>query len=78
MWGGYDIGFKRTACRICPGQSPAVYALLRKKYKDIWEEILYLAKRLKYGAWWQAPDGSPGDFVELADRGDRMILNKES
>jgi len=76
MWEGYTNGLQRTACRFCPGQKPRAYAVIREKYPDVWKEIMFLDSRLKYGAWTQAPDGSPGDFNELADRGLRQLAKE--
>ena len=47
IWDGYSFGLKRTACRICPGQRPRAYAAIRANFPDVWDELLWLEKRLK-------------------------------
>ena len=50
VWEGYSRGLCRTACRICPGQKPIVYAVIRREFPDVWAELLMLEARLGGGA----------------------------
>jgi len=48
LWPGYAQGFKRTACWICPFQTPEQWEAMRKYYPPLWEEMRILSQRLKY------------------------------
>jgi len=69
IWCGYERGLGRTACRICPGQTPATYAAIRRNYPDVWKELLWLEKKLGVG-YWSSWEGAPKCFETLADKGE--------
>jgi len=75
VWEGYERGLKRTACRICPGQRTVAYAVIRKDFPDIWEELTWLEKRLGLGVWREI-NGVRGSFKEMADKGDINLSKK--
>ena len=75
IWEGYATGLQRTACRICPGQTPATYCTLRSKYPHVWQELMDLETILGPGAWQGAHikgkrRGEIATFSQLADIGD--------
>ena len=75
IWEGYATGLQRTACRICPGQTPATYCTLRNKYPHVWQELMDLENILGPGAWQGAHikgkrRGEIATFSQLADIGD--------
>jgi len=73
IWGGYETGLQRTACRICPGQSIRTYACIKNKYPGVWDELLWLEKRLGLGCW-QDPQGKGrASFITMADRGEAYL-----
>ena len=47
-WPGYSKGFRRTACWMCPFQTPEQWEAMRGHYPLLWEEMRVLAMRLKY------------------------------
>lgn len=69
-WEGYTYGLQRTACRICPGQKPQAYAALRINYPDVWEELIYIEKKLGPFAWERYTKGRHWSFTEMADNGE--------
>lgn len=69
IWSGYARGLQRTACRICPGQKPRAYAAIRAHYPEVFEELLWLERRLGTGYWQDhTPDKSAG-IEDMADKG---------
>ncbi len=77
VWEGYAQGLQRTACRICPGQKPRAYAVIRAKYPEVWAEIKWLEGRLRYGPWRGLPHKAKPSFDELADKGEAQIKKGE-
>jgi len=47
-WPGYDKGFRRTACWMCPFQTHEQWDAIKENYPLLWEELRVLAMRLKY------------------------------
>ena len=82
IWSGYSYGLQRTACRICPGQKSQAYAAIRYNYPDVWEELIWLEKKLGVGCWQGPLMTTAGQkrkqvrqlsFVESADRGQYLF-----
>jgi len=74
-WQGYDTGLLRTACRICPGQAQPTYACIKNKHPGVWDELLWLEKKLGPGCWTDPINHKgQGFFEELATRGFKTYL----
>lgn len=43
-WGGYKLGFNRSACWCCPFQRPAQYDTLKKYYPVLYLQLMDMAK----------------------------------
>ena len=48
LWAGYDLGFVRTACWLCPFQKHEQWDCLQQHYPLLWEEMRRLSKKLEY------------------------------
>jgi 3'-phosphoadenosine 5'-phosphosulfate sulfotransferase (PAPS reductase)/FAD synthetase len=60
LWRGYDHGFLRTACWMCPFQRAGQWEALRRTYPLVWEEMRELAEMLKWKR--HKGDTTPGRF----------------
>jgi 3'-phosphoadenosine 5'-phosphosulfate sulfotransferase (PAPS reductase)/FAD synthetase len=70
LWSGYRYGLQRTACRVCPGQRMVAYAAIKMNFPDVWDELVWLEKRLGPGCWSDPiHNRGRGSFTELAERG---------
>jgi 3'-phosphoadenosine 5'-phosphosulfate sulfotransferase (PAPS reductase)/FAD synthetase len=48
LWRGYELGFIRTACWMCPFQKVDQWETLKQHYPMLWEEMRRLAGELEY------------------------------
>lgn len=48
LWKGYDLGFQRTACWMCPFQKHEQWECLKEHYPLLWEEMRRLSGKLEY------------------------------
>lgn len=48
LWRGYDLGFVRTACWLCPFQKIEQWEALKIHYPLLWEEMRKLTQTLEY------------------------------
>lgn len=48
LWRGYDLGFVRTACYLCPFQKVEQWEALKMHYPLLWEEMRKLTQVLEY------------------------------
>jgi len=48
LWKGYELGFLRTACWMCPFQKVEQWESLKQHYPLLWEEMRKLSQQLEY------------------------------
>jgi len=48
LWKGYELGFLRTACWMCPFQKVEQWKSLKQHYPLLWEEMRKLSQQLEY------------------------------
>jgi len=78
VWYGYTVGLNRTCCRCCPGQKPATYAIIKKEFPYIWEELKYLELKLGPGCWQDRLNNSgAGKLDDMVAQGERILAKKK-
>jgi len=48
LWRGYNLGFVRTACWMCPFQLTEQWEAMKKHYPLLWRGMLHLSKTLEF------------------------------
>ncbi len=62
LWRGYELGFARTACWMCPFQKHEQWDRLKEHYPLLWEEMRRLYQTLEYKQY--KGDSTRKRFVE--------------
>jgi len=76
IWDGYARGLKRTACWVCPGQRPAVYAVLRRAYPELFRGLERLERQVGPCRFWE-PRLVGMTMAQAADRGDQVLASAQ-